>query len=125
MIKLILLILAGLVLVLGGAAACYVYNNLNYDKGTEKNLKKAGFVEKQAVLADGTALNYGEGPENGPPLLLIHGQMTTWKNYVRILPELAQGFSYFCRGLPWSWENSFGRDERRRCAKSPPIDCRQ
>src|SRR5690554_7849 len=100
-LKIILPALAGLTLVLGVAAACYVYNNLNYDKGTEKKLKKAGFVEKQAVLPDGTVLNYGEGPDNGPPLLLIHGQMTSWGNYVRVLPKLAKDFHIYavdCHG---------------------------
>ena len=60
-IKIILLVLAGLFFLLGVAAACYVYHNMNYDKGTAKKLKKAGFIEKQVVLPDGTVLNYGEG----------------------------------------------------------------
>jgi pimeloyl-ACP methyl ester carboxylesterase len=100
-IKITLLVLAGLLLLLGVAAACYVYNNLNYDKGTAKKLQKAGFTEKQATLPDGTVLNYGEGPENGPPLLLIHGQMTSWENYVRVLPKLSKHYHIFavdCHG---------------------------
>lgn len=97
----VLLVLGGLLLVLAVAAACYVYNNLNYDKGTAKKLARAGFVQKQAVLPDGTVLNYGEGPDNGPPLLLIHGQMTSWEDYVKVLPELAKHFHIFavdCHG---------------------------
>lgn len=101
MIKLILLVLAGLLFVLGVVAAFYVYNNMNYDKGTAKKLGKAGFIEKQAVLPDGTVLNYGEGPDNGLPLLLIHGQMTSWENYVKVLPKLAREYHIFavdCHG---------------------------
>ena len=72
-LKAVLLILGGLLLLLLVAAGGYFYNNMNYDKNTARILKNAGFVEKQAVLPDGTVLNYGEGPDNGPPLLLIHG----------------------------------------------------
>src|SRR5690606_16009969 len=35
--------------------------------------------------------NYAEGPDNGPPLLLIHGQMTSWKSDHRVLPALSRG----------------------------------
>ena len=63
---------------------------MNYDRNTLKTLDRAGFVEKQVVMPDGTVLNYGEGPDNGIPLLLIHGQMTSWENYVKVLPRLSQ-----------------------------------
>lgn len=99
--RIILLVLGGLVLIMAIAAAGYVYNNMNYDKGTAKELQKAGFVQKQARLPDGTVLNYGEGPNNGPPLLLIHGQMTSWQDYVKVLPELSKHFRIFavdCHG---------------------------
>ncbi len=55
----------------------YDYLNTNF---MEKTGEKLGFIEKQAVLYDGSVLNYGEGPSNGPPLLLLHGQQTTWKD---------------------------------------------
>lgn len=61
---------------------------MNYDRNTLKTLDRAGFIEKQVVMPDGTVLNYGEGPDNGIPLLLIHGQMTSWENYVKVLPRL-------------------------------------
>ncbi|HWR23119.1 MAG TPA: alpha/beta hydrolase [Feifaniaceae bacterium] len=96
-----LLALGGLLLLIIVAASAYVYNNMNYDKGAEKRLINAGFTEKQAALPDGTALNYGEGPDNGPPLLLIHGQMTSWKDYVNVLPALSKRFHIFavdCHG---------------------------
>lgn len=101
MLNIMLLALGGLLLLLVIAAAAYVYNNMNYDKGTQKRLSDAGFIEKQALLPDGTVLNYGEGPNNGPPLLLIHGQMTSWEDYVKVLPDLSKRFHIFavdCHG---------------------------
>lgn len=88
-------------MVLAIAVSCYVYNNMNYDKGTTQKLARAGFVEKQTKLPDGTVLNYGEGPENGPPLFLIHGQMVSWEDYLKVLPELSRHFHIFavdCHG---------------------------
>ncbi|MEA4846401.1 MAG: alpha/beta hydrolase [Clostridiaceae bacterium] len=99
--KIILTILGGAFLVLIIAAACYIYNNMNYDKNVAYKLKKAGFTEKQAVLPDGTVLGYGEGHDNGPALFLIHGQMTSWEDYVKVLPELSKHFHIFavdCHG---------------------------
>lgn len=99
--KILLLVFGGILLVLAIVAACYVYNNMNYDKGTTKKLARAGFSEKQTELPDGTVLNYGEGPDNGPPLFLIHGQMVSWEDYVKVLPELSKHFHIFavdCHG---------------------------
>ena len=31
---------------------------------------KLGFVEHSYTLPDGSVLNYAEGPDNGPPLIL-------------------------------------------------------
>ncbi len=99
--KMILLILGGLLLLLVIAGAVYAYRNVNFDQGVMKKLERAGFAEKQAELPDGTILNYGEGPDNGPALFLIHGQMTTWVDYAKVLPELSQHFHIFavdCHG---------------------------
>jgi pimeloyl-ACP methyl ester carboxylesterase len=55
---------------------------------------RAGFVEKQVTI-NGSELNYAEGPDNGPALLLIHGQIVDWKNYARVLPDLAAHYHVF------------------------------
>ena len=55
---------------------------------------RAGYVERQTTIA-GTRLNYAEGPAGGAPLLLVHGQATDWKNYARVLPDLARRFHVF------------------------------
>lgn len=80
----------------------YFYNNMTYIEKPLKKLDKAGFVEKQVKLKDGTILNYGEGPNNGKTsLLLIHGQGMTWEDYAKVLPELAEHYHVYavdCHG---------------------------
>ena len=70
--------IAALALAAGIALAVYVDNNRH---GEERDLARAhaaGFEEKQvqvsiAIAGDAT-LNYAEGPDNGPALVLVHGQ---------------------------------------------------
>ncbi|MDC0667994.1 alpha/beta fold hydrolase [Nannocystis radixulma] len=84
----VLLVVAALI------AGGYVVNNLTYFDRGMKMVRRAGFIEKQATI-DGSVVNYAEGPDNGPALLLIHGQMTDWENYYPVLPELAKDFHVF------------------------------
>jgi len=80
----------------------YFYTNVTYMDKPLKAMRKAGFTEKQVTLNDGTVLNYGEGPDNGnPPLLLIHGQGMTWEDYAKSLPALSERYHVFavdCHG---------------------------
>src|SRR5699024_10720990 len=46
-------------------------------------------------MIDGAKLHYAQGPNNGPALLLIHGQMKDWTTYMRVLPELAKHFQVY------------------------------
>ncbi len=101
MLRLVLMGVGGALLLLGAAAAAYVYRNTHYDSGTAKLLRRAGFAEKQVYLPDGAVLNYGEGPKNGPALLLIHGQTVSWEDYAPALPALSRRFHVFavdCHG---------------------------
>jgi len=92
-------LILGIVMVLGLAVAGFVVRNLYYDTWDAWKVRRAGFTEKQAVI-NGTTLNYAEGPDNGPPLLLIHGQMTSWKSYHRVLPALSREFHVFAVDVP-------------------------
>ncbi len=83
------------VVLLLAAVGVWFWNNMNYDRGDAKAVLEAGFMEKQHELPSGTVLNYGEGPDNGPPLLLIHGQQSTWQSYAPVLPQLAEHFHVF------------------------------
>jgi len=68
---------------------------MNYWKNDYKKTIKAGFVEKQVKLNDGSIINYAEGPNNGKAILLIHGQTGAWGDYFRVLPELSKNWHIF------------------------------
>ncbi len=53
-----------------------------------------GFAEKQYDTGAVT-LNYVEGPDNGPPLVLIPGQVEFWQGYKLVLPHFARRFHVF------------------------------
>ena len=98
--------IAALALAAGIALAVYVDNNRH---GEERDLAKAvaaGFVEKRARVevslageATGSMIeavvNYAEGPDNGPALVLVHGQGMQWEDYARVLPDLAKRYHVF------------------------------
>lgn len=86
--------LAGVVGLLVLAVAGYVVRNLAYARWDAWRAERAGFVEKRTTI-DGSTINYAEGPDNGPPLLLIHGQATTWQSWHRVLPDLSERFHVF------------------------------
>jgi pimeloyl-ACP methyl ester carboxylesterase len=60
----------------------------------QKALANAGFEEKDFHTGD-VILNYVVGPNNGPPLVFIHGQSVTWEEYTFIMPLLAGRFQVF------------------------------
>ena len=57
-----------------------------------------GFQEL-SFTRDGVTLNYVAGPDTGPPLLLIPGQMESWQGYKPVLPELSKRFHVFVPDL--------------------------
>ena len=84
------------VLVVGGIGiAVYAWNNTTFAERDRDAVSEAGYVEKTHELANGTRLNYAEGPSNGPAVLLIHGQGGAWESYAPVLPDLAQKFHVF------------------------------
>lgn len=47
-----------------------------------------GIVEKTFAAA-GVRLNYAEGPETGPPLVLLHGLGRRWQVFMPLIPSLS------------------------------------
>lgn len=45
-------------------------------------------VEKILDIGE-VLINYAEGPDNGPPLILIHGFLRWWKDFQPVIPELS------------------------------------
>ncbi|RKT89233.1 Pimeloyl-ACP methyl ester carboxylesterase [Saccharopolyspora antimicrobica] len=52
-------------------------------------------VAERRVEIDGFVTNYGEGPDNGPPLVLVHGQGSQWEDHAKVLPELVQRYHVY------------------------------
>ena len=98
-LRVVLWVVLGALMVLALVVGAYVYDNLTYFDRDMSAVWKAGFVEKQATI-DGSLITYGEGPARGPALLLIHGQVVDWKNYAKVLPELAEHFHVFAVDCP-------------------------
>lgn len=82
--------------VAAGGIATWLYHHRNtgyFTRGMAR-VWAAGYTERQADV-NGAVVNYAEGPDNGPALLLIHGQGTDWKSYYPVLPALATSFHVF------------------------------
>jgi pimeloyl-ACP methyl ester carboxylesterase len=46
-------------------------------------------LKEHSFKAGPVTLNYVEGPETGPPLVLLHGGSARWQAFESIMPELA------------------------------------
>ena len=108
-LKIFLLVLVIIIAASASALAIYAYQNMNYDKKPLEKTYRVGYQEKKVTFDDGTVLNYAEGPDNGPSLILIHGQSMEWEDYSRVLPGLAKYYHVYaidCHGHGESSHNS-------------------
>ncbi|WP_226911346.1 alpha/beta fold hydrolase [Gallaecimonas mangrovi] len=87
-------LVAVLALSAGSAMATPFFRGLNYVDPYHAKVKEAGYVEKTAKVNNIT-LSYAEGPNNGPPLVLLHAQFLDWFSYSRVLPALAKSFHVY------------------------------
>lgn len=55
--------------------------------------------EEKTFGARGVSVHYAEGPQNGPPLVLLHGLARDWKSFSVLLPELSSRFHVFALDL--------------------------
>lgn len=88
-------IIGAILICLAVLAGRYFHNNMHYDEALMSEVSQAGFENKQATLPNGSVISYGEGPGNGPALLLIHGQTVAWEDYGRVLPDLSKSFHVY------------------------------
>ncbi|MGT2801461.1 alpha/beta fold hydrolase [Streptococcus henryi] len=93
--KRVFIILSLILLSLGLGLALYAHRNMTYDQKEAKLIEKAQFQEKQVTLPDHSILNYGEGPDNGEVLVLLHGQQVSWEDYAKVLGELSQRYHIY------------------------------
>lgn len=94
-LKVLGIVLFCIITVIVLAAGIYIYKCTHYWQKDYKDTLEAGFTEKQVTLADGSVINYAEGPDNGEPLLLIHGQTTAWEDYCTVLPKLSKNWHVY------------------------------
>lgn len=86
----LILLICGTVIVIR-----YFHANMHYNEALISKVRQAGFNDKLIKLPDGSTIRYGEGPDNGPALLLIHGQTTAWDDYDTVLPKLSESFHVY------------------------------
>jgi pimeloyl-ACP methyl ester carboxylesterase len=67
---------------------------LSYKDPYHPLVDAAGYVQKTAQV-NNVSFSYAEGPDNGPPLVLLHAQMLDWYSYSRVLPDLAKSFHVY------------------------------
>lgn len=93
--KLVLAGLAiGLTAVTASAGAAGLFGTGSYVDAYHAKVKAAGYVQKTARV-NRITLSYVEGPNNGPPLVLLHAQLLDWFSYSRVLPELAKSYHVY------------------------------
>jgi pimeloyl-ACP methyl ester carboxylesterase len=83
-----LIVIAAIFLIL------YRHNNLHFDDHYLDKTFNAGYVEKQ-VNYNGAVINFTESPDNGTPVILIHGQGMAWEDYAKVLPALSENHHVF------------------------------
>ncbi len=93
-LKVIAIILIASALTVALVALAVTRRNTRYFTRLMRSVARAGFVEKEARV-DGSTIAYLEGPDNGPALLLVHGQSVDKENYAPLLPGLAASFHVF------------------------------
>ena len=70
-----------------------------YRNPADQKLENAGVVEKTAQIGE-VNFNYAEGPDAGPPLVLLHAQLLDWYSYSKAIPELAEYFHVYAIDYP-------------------------
>ncbi|SDV47328.1 alpha/beta fold hydrolase [Chitinasiproducens palmae] len=92
----VLAFLCGAFLLFAGVAHAKPFwtDRASADDVYQARVTAAGYVAKVAHVNE-IALSYVEGPDNGPPLVLLHAQLLDWFSYSRVLPDLAKSFHVF------------------------------
>jgi pimeloyl-ACP methyl ester carboxylesterase len=97
--KIVASTMGGLAFVGVAAFAGIAVKIVTYVDPWKQKVAAAGYTERH-VDVDGITLSYAEGPNNGPPLVLLHAQFLDWFSYSRVLPELAKSFHVYAIDYP-------------------------
>jgi pimeloyl-ACP methyl ester carboxylesterase len=61
------------------------------------NIKNGGFMlTEKTFTADGFSMNYAEGPQNGAPLVFLHGATGWWHDFDALQPLILNWHVYAC-----------------------------
>lgn len=83
----------------GALVGSYLHTNATgLDRGLDE-VRAAGFVTGRATVA-GRELSYLQGPDNGPPLVLIHGQASESQDAMKVLVDLSADHQVFAVDVP-------------------------
>jgi pimeloyl-ACP methyl ester carboxylesterase len=85
---------AGIAVLALALVALLAYRIATYVDPFHAKVAAAGYVARTARV-NRVALSYVEGPDNGPPLLLLHAQHLDWFSYSRVLLRLAKSFHVY------------------------------
>ncbi|WP_221328222.1 alpha/beta fold hydrolase [Actinoplanes sp. L3-i22] len=78
----------------GTGLAVLKYQIDHYRDPGRQRIAAAGYRQRVARVGE-VAFSYAEGPDNGPPLVLLHAQHMDWYSYHLVLPALAESFHVF------------------------------
>jgi pimeloyl-ACP methyl ester carboxylesterase len=95
----------GIALAALGIVSVLVYRIGSYVDPFHAEIAASGYSAKKALI-NGVNFSYVEGPDNGPPLLLLHAQHLDWFSYSRVLPQLAKSFHVFDVDYPGHGETT-------------------
>ncbi|WKY45306.1 alpha/beta hydrolase [Eubacteriaceae bacterium ES2] len=98
-LKIILLSIIVFLIIVTVIISCLNIYLKQYQNPADDTLAKAGIIEKTTQVGQ-VNFNYAEGPDNGPPLLLLHAQLLDWYTYSLVLPELSQHFHVYAVDYP-------------------------
>ena len=89
------------IVIIGGALTVVAAGRITAGRGDawKARVAAAGCTAKTARIGD-VDLAYAEGPDNGPPLLLLHAQHMDRHSYSRVLPALVKRFHVFAVDYP-------------------------
>jgi pimeloyl-ACP methyl ester carboxylesterase len=82
-----------------GAATLASQAIAQYADPGHAQVNSAGYNLKTVQL-NRVKLSYAEGPDNGPPLVLLHAQHLDWFSYSRVMPALSKKFHVFVIDYP-------------------------
>jgi pimeloyl-ACP methyl ester carboxylesterase len=58
-------------------------------------------ITEQTFETGSVAINWGEGPRRGPPLVLLHGISMWWRTFMPVLPYLSERFHVHAVDFRW------------------------